>query len=230
MPKTSKTIPVALEIGQKRIFAVALDWPGWARSGREEQSALASLLAYAPRYAQAIERAKLDFRTPQRMDEFDVIERMPGNATTDFGAPDGVPSIDLAPVDAETLARFQAILAASWQALRRTHDSAIGKVLRKGPRGGGRELTGVVGHVVDAHASYLRNINYRAKRDEADDISTVLEKMQDATQEALSIAVTEGLPAHGPRGGKFWPVRYFVRRAAWHILDHVWEIEDRLHA
>ncbi len=22
--------------------------------------------------------------------------------------------------------------------------------------------------------------------------------------------------------------RYFVRRTAWHVLDHLWEIEDRL--
>jgi hypothetical protein len=27
------SIKVALEVGSKRIFAVALDWPGWARSG-----------------------------------------------------------------------------------------------------------------------------------------------------------------------------------------------------
>ena len=26
---------------------------------------------------------------------------------------------------------------------------------------------------------------------------------------------------------KGWPVRYTVRRAAWHALDHAWEIEDR---
>lgn len=24
-----------------------------------------------------------------------------------------------------------------------------------------------------------------------------------------------------------WPPRYFVRRSAWHVLDHAWEIEDR---
>lgn len=24
-----------------------------------------------------------------------------------------------------------------------------------------------------------------------------------------------------------WPVRYYVRRAAWHVLDHAWEIEDK---
>jgi hypothetical protein len=26
---------------------------------------------------------------------------------------------------------------------------------------------------------------------------------------------------------KPWTPRYFVRRAAWHALDHAWEIEDR---
>jgi hypothetical protein len=25
-----------------------------------------------------------------------------------------------------------------------------------------------------------------------------------------------------------WPPRYFVRRVAWHVLDHAWEIEDRI--
>lgn len=24
-----------------------------------------------------------------------------------------------------------------------------------------------------------------------------------------------------------WPVRYAVRRFAWHVLDHAWEIEDK---
>jgi hypothetical protein len=36
------------------------------------------------------------------------------------------------------------------------------------------------------------------------------------------------IPAVGPRGGKRWTARYFVRRAAWHVLDHAWEIEDRI--
>jgi hypothetical protein len=45
--------------------------------------------------------------------------------------------------------------------------------------------------------------------------------------DALSRAVTDGLPEVGPRGGALWPPRYFVRRTAWHALDHAWEIEDR---
>ena len=36
------------------------------------------------------------------------------------------------------------------------------------------------------------------------------------------------IPAVGPRGGRRWSARYFVRRAAWHVLDHAWEIEDRI--
>jgi len=24
-----------------------------------------------------------------------------------------------------------------------------------------------------------------------------------------------------------WPARYAVRRLAWHVMDHAWEIEDR---
>lgn len=36
------------------------------------------------------------------------------------------------------------------------------------------------------------------------------------------------IPTKGPRGGTRWTARYFVRRVAWHILDHAWEIEDRL--
>jgi hypothetical protein len=30
----------------------------------------------------------------------------------------------------------------------------------------------------------------------------------------------------GP-GDASWPARYFVRRTAWHVLDHAWEMQDR---
>jgi len=38
---------VYLETGQKRVFAAAVDWPGWCRSGRDEASALQALCDYA---------------------------------------------------------------------------------------------------------------------------------------------------------------------------------------
>jgi hypothetical protein len=48
-----------------------------------------------------------------------------------------------------------------------------------------------------------------------------------AIMDALAAAARGEIPERGPRGGVIWPARYFVRRVAWHALDHVWEIEDR---
>src|SRR6266851_4757330 len=41
---------VYLEVGSKRVFACAFDWPGWVRSGRDEAAALEALAAYRSRY------------------------------------------------------------------------------------------------------------------------------------------------------------------------------------
>jgi hypothetical protein len=30
-----------------------------------------------------------------------------------------------------------------------------------------------------------------------------------------------------PPRSKPWPARYAIRRIAWHVLDHAWEIEDK---
>ena len=51
MAAAKATLRVYLERGDKRTFAGALDWPGWSRSGRDDEQALEALLAYAPRYA-----------------------------------------------------------------------------------------------------------------------------------------------------------------------------------
>ena len=51
MAGRGSVVDVVLEVGRKRVFACAVDWPGWCRSGRDEESALESLAAYAERYA-----------------------------------------------------------------------------------------------------------------------------------------------------------------------------------
>ncbi len=52
--------------------------------------------------------------------------------------------------------------------------------------------------------------------------------MRKLAVEALLLAAHGEIPARGPRGGVRWTPRYFARRAAWHVLDRVWGIEDRL--
>ena len=85
---------VYLEVGQKKIFAGALDWPGWCRSARDEETALAALVEYAPRYARIFSRTTIDFVPPDDPAAFAVVERLAGNSTTDFGAPDVAPARD----------------------------------------------------------------------------------------------------------------------------------------
>ncbi len=223
-----KPIDIFLEIGSKRVYAGAVDWPGWYGGGRDEKSALQALLAYGPRYADAIQGAQLGFHAPTDEQLFNVIERLPGNSTTDFGAPDMPPTVDAAALDAALLRQSQALLGASWDALLAAYHAALGKELRKGPRGGGRELDGIIDHVVNAHASYLRRINWKPPGKDNDGVENTLDNLKQATDAALSAAVTNGLPEKSSRGGKIWPPRTFVRRATWHILDHVWEIEDRV--
>ena len=125
------TIPVYLEIGEKRVFASALDWPGWTRSARDEQRALETLAVYAPRYASVPKAARIEFAIGARP-SFNVVERVKGNATTDFVAPGIHASSDtrsLSPSEAE---RITALLTASWKVF----DAAVAKApaeLRKGP-------------------------------------------------------------------------------------------------
>jgi hypothetical protein len=56
----------------------------------------------------------------------------------------------------------------------------------------------------------------------------MLDALSQADAKALAVAASGEMPETGPRGGALWKPRYFVRRSAWHILDHAWEIEDRL--
>ena len=50
-------VAVYLESTPRKTFAAAVDWPGWSRSGRDEAGALATLVAYGPRYAEAMRAA-----------------------------------------------------------------------------------------------------------------------------------------------------------------------------
>ncbi len=224
----SNTIPIYLEIGQKRDFAGARDWPGWCRSGRDEESALQALCACGPRYARALSRTDIVFSPPLDASAFAVVQRLPGNATTDFGAPDAVLPDDVLPVDATELARLQAVLAACWQALAAAVESATGKELSKGPRGGGRELDAIARHVIDSNASYLGRLGWKQSKRPEVSVSEEIVWAREATASALDAAARGLTPERGPRGGIIWAPRTFARRAAWHLLDHAWEIEDRL--
>jgi hypothetical protein len=209
---------VYLECGKQRVFACALDWPGWCRAGRDEERALEALAASAPRYAEVAARAGVAFPAG---DPLDAVERVPGSAGTDFGVPSVVLARDREPVSEEEAETAVAILRASWQ----TFDEIAARApaeLRKGPRGGGRARDAVVVHVMGAEFVYARKLGIRHPTPPPEAMPEAVRWLRREIAERLSRA-SDGSPAV-ERG---WPPRYAARRIAWHVLDHAWEIEDR---
>ena len=124
--------------------------------------------------------------------------------------------------------RLQNLLKACWQAFDRAAQAAVGKELSKGPRGGGRDLDGIIDHVLGSAEGYLGRISWKLPKSETADFKVRVQQIQSGVEDALDRAAHGGVEEHGPRGGKRWTARYFTRRSAWHILDHAWEIEDRM--
>jgi hypothetical protein len=216
---STRRIPVVLEQGRSRTFACAVDWPGWARSGKGDQAALDALAAYAPRYARALQRAGIAPPQVRSAADFDVVERLPGTATTDFGAPDVVAEADREPLSAAQARRLADLLEAAWAELDAVA-AASPASLRKGPRGGGRDRDAMVSHVVNAERSYARKLGVRLTASQWRDGGVELMRAQ--VRDAVAQRSDGTAPVE--RG---WPPRYVVRRAAWHVLDHAWEMEDR---
>jgi hypothetical protein len=216
-----------IEAGSERVFASAAAWPGWCRAGRDEGAALEALGVCGGRYASAMKASGVRFSIPGRGDPFRVIERVAGNATTDFGAPDGVYGADDETISAREWARFRRVLDACWAAFDGAAAAADGVELQKGPRGGGRGLDAIVAHVVGAEAGYLRMLTGATVTVDEADPWGARGPERAALLEGLDRAEVGDLPERGPRGGKRWKPRRFLRRTAWHVLDHAWEIEDR---
>src|SRR6185436_1021638 len=143
-------VPVYIESAKHRIFACALDWPGWCRSARDEAGALEALAKYAPRYAVIAKEA--GHALPANV-SFKVVEHLPGTATTEFGAPDRSATADEKALTPKQAARLADLVAASWTVLDRVVRDAPAE-LRKGPRGGGRDRDKIVEHVLGAEANY----------------------------------------------------------------------------
>ena len=105
--------------------------------------------------------------------------------------------------------------------------SASPAELRKGPRGGGRERDGIVRHVLGADAAYLRRLAQTFSQDDEAPLDDELRRTREAIRAALAAGVRGEIPSEGPRGGALWTPHYFVRRVAWHVLEHAWEMQDR---
>ena len=213
----TRAIAVAVEVTPKKAFASALDWPGWCRPGRDADAALAALADYADRFAAVAATAGLTF--PKRL-SFDVVEQVPGGATTAFGAPEITAEAERLPVTAAAANRIASLVTAAWSVF----DAVVAESpaeLRKGPRGGGRDRDKMIDHVLASEVSYVRKLGIKHRLIAINDYSAIV-GLRKTIFDALA-AESDGTPP--VVGG--WPPRYAARRIAWHVLDHAWEMQDR---
>jgi hypothetical protein len=211
---TDGPIAVFIEPGHKWTFASALDWPGWARRGRTEDLAVQALDEYLPRYAPIVTRAGLKPVTGA----LTITERHPEpGSNADFGSLHEIAPSERQALTPEAGDRFAALLEAAWL----TFDEVSGTApdqLRKGPRGGGRDTAQIVAHVRDAEVMYARKMGLPRDKSATDDPVGALR---------AGIAAVLRAPASLARPENGWPLRYAARRVGWHVLDHLWEIEDK---
>jgi hypothetical protein len=208
---TRKRIAVSIEAATKKAFATAVDWPGWSRSGKTEELAIDALATYADRYARVAKLAKESL--PATGPEFRVVERSGGGGGTEFGVPSNVTDQDRRRVSAKDADRLARLVEAAWITFERV-SAAAPEGLRKGPRGGGRDTSKMVAHVVEADEAYAREMGIKLKAPIVEVRAAMLEALRQ--------------PSDGsPIANRKWTARYAAHRIAWHALDHAWEIEDR---
>ena len=212
---------VILEVGKKRkVVAGAIDWPGLDRGGTSEDDALAKLSSYLPRYAAVAERAGMASAF-KRSRTLEVVERVPGSSSTDFWGIAHVPSeTERAVLSAKELDRRLELLEACW-AYFDDVAARVSKELRPGGRGGGRSREQIIRHTYGTEPQQLsRKVEIRTPLD------VVLTPKGLATHrqeylDAIRAYNAEGKPA------RTWPIQFLVRRTAYHVMDHAWEMEDR---
>lgn len=173
-------------------------------------------------------RAGIDFEAPKLARDLRVVDRLKGTSGTDFGIPSLPAGIDGDALPSPELQRQRALLEAAWAAFDAAAEAARGLELRKGPRGGGRTLTRIVAHVLEAEEAYRHQLGSRQPAlPSGASVATRMAAERDIALATLELrARDEPLPDPN-RVKKPWSPRYFVRRSAWHALDHAWEIEDR---
>ena len=219
-------IRVMVERGKnnKKTVASAFDWPGWDRGAKSEDDALAVLETYRARYATLAARAGLADEFAG-IGEIKVVERLEGSGMTDFYT---VSTKSAAPeyeqMSEPECERKLALLQACW-----THfddvASRVSSELRKGPRGGGRERDRIIRHANGAEiVEFAKKVgvatpdavwqNAWEHRDELDN-----------HRKAFCAAIRD----YNGRGAmaRTWTVQFLIRRCAYHMLDHAWEMEDK---
>ena len=213
---------VTLEVGpkDKKVVAVAPDWPGLERSAKIGEAAIETLQSYLPRYAKVASLAGMDAEFAA-ITGVDVVEQYRGIGSTDFwGISFAFSSIDGQQMSLEDLERELTLMEACW----RFFDGVRGRVsaeMQKGPRGGGRDRDRIVRHVLGVEQDWAKKVGVRTPEGAVVTDDEGLKAHRDVFCAAIRTFHSDGKMA------RTWPLRYLIRHAAYHTMDHAWEMEDK---
>jgi hypothetical protein len=152
-----------------------------------------------------------------------VVERIQGTGMTDFytlSARSAGP--EQKQMSEAECGRKLALLRACWACFDDVA-SRVSAELRKGPRGGGRDRDRIVRHTNGAEiVEFAKKVGVITAPDAWQNPNP--DKLR-AHRDAFCAAIREynarGAPA------RTWTVQFVIRRCAYHMLDHAWEMEDR---
>lgn len=214
-------IRVTLEIGlrDKKVVAVAPDWPGLERGAATAEAAVERIRSYVPRYAAVARLAGLEAAFAN-ITGVDVVEQYPGTGSTDFwGISFAFSSIDRQDVSDEVLERELALMQACWAFFDEVR-SRVSAEMQRGPRGGGRDRDRIVRHTFAAELDWTKKLGMHTPLE-----SLLTDAGLTAHREAYCSAI-RALHSQGAMA-RNWPLRYLIRHTAYHTLDHAWEMEDK---
>ena len=218
------TVRTVIERGPKGRKAVAfsLEWPGWNRGAKTAEVALETLEAYRERYRPIAELAGM-VREFDAAGPLEVVEDHVGPGSTDFWGISYAPSsTEHGPMTDAELERAITLLQASWTFFDGVA-ARVSEVMRKGPRGGGRDRTRIVRHTIRTESEdFAKQVGLRIPEEAAltpDGLRSHRESYV-AAMRAYNAGEIE-------KRMRSWTLPFLIRHSAFHTLDHAWEMEDK---
>ena len=206
---------------EKKVAAVAIDWPGWSRGAKAPDAALELLEAYRERYRPIARLARLDAEF-DAAGPLEIVEDHIGVGSTDFWGISFAPSsFEQAPMPEEELERKLNLLQAAW----RFFDDVAARVsleMQTGPRGGGRDRDKIVRHVIGNEWGDLAK---KVGVSPPGDLETP-EAVRSHREEFVTAMRDYNAQGKMARG-RNWTIALLLRHTAYHALDHAWEMEDK---
>lgn len=216
-------VNVIVEIGPKgkKVVATAWDWPGLERNGKTEDEALAKLEAYLPRYAKVAGRARMKGEFGKQ-NSLNVVERYDGVGSTDFwGISFASCELDRQPISSAKWEQRLTLLRACWAEFDDVA-SRVSAELRKGSRGGGRNRDEITNHVFGTERVQLgKKIGVWTPQG----VMLTPEGLKNHREDMLE--AFRKYHREGKGAGRTWTLSLLLRRTAYHVMDHGWEMEDK---